>query len=339
MLVRSVVVTKSCLLFPMSRKALLGVIFVVLVAIGGVILVTLKTIRTEPERVVKIGYFNQHLGSVPLFLAQDKGQFTKQGVKVELVPMASSNLATEALVRGDIDLGLISMIPVLNAETKDPGKIKLVSASVISRDGSFDRVLVKADSGIESLSDPKIQKVAVFPGTTATNFLKDVMKRQGIDVSKIEFVQMPPSNQLPALQSGTVQAAHMLEPTVSLTLSQGGYKAITQSIYGGVFDKSPIGGIGISAKFAADHPALAKQVVLAIHESSAYELVHPDEARAIITTKFNVAPEVAAKMDLLPFARFEDLAPNFLESFVDTLVNMGELQARPNVRVLIYKAS
>ncbi len=322
----------------MRQKTLAVIVGLVVIVIA--LFAFVRTQKPAPiERTVKIGYFNQHLGSVPLFLAEQKGLFAKHGVKVELVPIASSNQATDALVRNDIDLGIISMIPVLNAESKDSGKIKLVSASVISKQGTFDSIVVKSDSGIESLRDAKVKKVAVFPGTTATNFLKTYLKSQGIDPTQIEFVQMPPQNQLAALQSGAVQAAHMLEPTLSLTLAQSDYKRITGSIYASAFDQSPIGGYGMSAAFANQYPELAKQTVLAVQEASAYELAHPDEARQVIVEKFAVAPEVAAKMSLLPFARFEDLAPNFLGSFVDLLMTMGEVQTRPNLDGMIYRAS
>lgn len=313
-----------------------GILLLVVIGIG--LFVRRVPKAPQAQRVVKIGYFNQHLGSVPVFIAEEKGQLEKYGLTAELVPMALSNQATDALVRGDVDLSLISLIPVLNAESKDPGKIKFVSASVIKKDGSFDRVVVKTDSGITSLKDPKLQKIAVFPGTTATNFLKAELVREGVDASKIEFVQMPPQNQLLALQSGAVQAAHLLEPTLTMTLAQGGYTAVTESVYGSVFDQSPIGGFGLSAVFAEKEPELAKKLVSAIQEASAYELAHPDEAKAIIASRFNVAPEVVAKMSLLPFARFEELAPDFLDSFGDVLVNMGEIKTKPDLKAMVYRA-
>ena len=76
----------------------------------------------------------------------------------------------------------------------------------------------------------------------------------------------------------------------------------------------------------------------AIQEASAYELAHPDEAKAIIASRFNVAPEVVAKMSLLPFARFEELAPDFLDSFGDVLVNMGEIKTKPDLKAMVYRA-
>ena len=74
----------------------------------------------------------------------------------------------------------------------------------------------------------------------------------------------------------------MLEPTLSLTLEQSDYKRITGSVYASAFDQSPIGGYGMSAAFAKPYPELAKQTVLAVHEASAYDLSHPDEARQVI---------------------------------------------------------
>lgn len=320
----------------MNQKALAGV-FALAVIIIGTFVISYNKATSQPEHVVKIGYFNQHLGSVPIFMTEEKGYFAEKGVKVELTALQSSNLMTDALVRGDIDMGVVSMIPVLNAEAVDPGKIKLVAASVITNESPFDQVVVKAGSTITSLTDPKITKIAVFPGTTATNFLKAYLKSQSVDVSKIEFVQMPPQNQLPALTSGAVQAAHMLEPGLTIAITQGQAKPITKSIYASTFEKSPIGALGISGAFVRDEPALAKKTVEAIEQGIAYQNGHADETRSLIAKRFTIAPEVVAKMNLLSYARFQDLAPTFLNSFADLLASMGELKIKPNLDQLIYR--
>ncbi len=321
----------------MSRLSLVGALVAVVVVLGAVFVYKTQPL-TAPQPTVRIGYFNQHLGSVPLFTAEEQGIFKKYGIKVELQPVASSNLMTDELVRNDIDVGVISMIPVLNTEAKDPGRVKLLAASVITKASPFDEVVVKSDSGITSLTDPKIQKIGVFPGTTATNFLKEYLKRTGADVSKIEFVQMPPQNQLPALQSGAVQAVHLYEPSLTLAFSKGEVTPITQSIYATISDPSPIGGLALSGGFIQKNPELAKKTAQAIKEAIVFQNTHATETRATITSRFMLDSQVVAKMNLLPYTTFEDLSVDSFNSFVDLLMSMGELKVKPDVANIIYRS-
>lgn len=41
---------------------------------------------------------------------------------------------------------------------------------------AFVFIVVKSDSGIESLRDAKVKKTVVFPGTTATNFFEGLLE-------------------------------------------------------------------------------------------------------------------------------------------------------------------
>src|SRR4051812_44662310 len=116
----------------------------VLVAIVIIVVIALITIRSTPkdEHIVRIGYA-PNIGYLPLHVANKEGLFEKEGVKVELKEMQTAQQLYEGLVRGDLDyVPFLSMVPVLNGELVNAGKVKLVSVSDISLENQFDGLLV-----------------------------------------------------------------------------------------------------------------------------------------------------------------------------------------------------
>ena len=64
------------------------------------------------------------------------------------------------------------------------------------------------------------RKIGVFPGSTATNLLKKFLSDNNIDISKIEFIQIVPPNQLPTLYEGSIDVLHAYEPTTAIALQR-----------------------------------------------------------------------------------------------------------------------
>ncbi len=284
---------------------------------------------------VRVGYFQSHMGSAPILLADAKGYFTEKNLSMEKTILGSSNQAMDALVRGDVDVSLLSLIQVLNAEAVQSGNVKVFAVSQITNDAPFDSVVVKNGSGIESIQDLAGKKIAVFPGTTATAFFKHYLESQGVDTSKTEFIQMPLADHLAALESGAVSAADMYEPVLSVALESGDVHVLMNSIYASVSDRSPIGVYVVSTKFLAEHPDAAKNAVAALGDAMAYVNAHPAEAAEAVAAEFKLDANVAKRMSLLSFVPAENNAA--LTSFIDLLVSFGEVKAQPDLGTLLYR--
>lgn len=315
--------------------AIVAALLVVGIAIG--VSPSRPSAPTEASTTVRVGYFQSHMGSAPILVADASGYFTDRNLTVEKQILASSNLAMDALVRGDLDISLLSMIPVLNAEAVDSGKVKIFAVSAITNDAPFDSLVVKNGSGVESVQDLAGKKIAVFPGTTATAFVKKYLTGRGVDISGTEFVQMPLTDHLLALESGAVQAADMYEPVLSVALETGDVHTITKSIFAANFDRSPIGVYVVSTKFLGEHPDAAKKAIAALEEAMAYSNAHPDEAAKAIAAEFKIGDAVAARMSPLAFVPTTEFKNEFLSSFVDLLISFGEVEAQPDLDTLLYR--
>jgi ABC-type nitrate/sulfonate/bicarbonate transport system substrate-binding protein len=141
---------------------------------------------------VRIGYLNI-VASLPLFIADEKGLLRQQGVQYELIPFATSNQLVDAIVAHNIDCFVeSSAVPVLAAELRAPGYMKIFAASEITESAPFDAIIVSNSSPIRDLSGLDGKNVGVFPGSTATKLLQAFLREKGIASDTVTFSPIPP---------------------------------------------------------------------------------------------------------------------------------------------------
>jgi ABC-type nitrate/sulfonate/bicarbonate transport system substrate-binding protein len=320
----------------MNMKKSFWIVGAVIVLVLIVIFAT-KSQKTD-EYVVKIGYA-PNIGFLPLHIADKQGFFAKEGVKVQLVPLQSAQQLYEALVRKELDyVPFLSTVVVMTGEAVSPGNVKLVSVSDVSLENQFDALMVKKDSKIASLADLKGKKIGVFPGTTGMNFLKEYFKTKSVDYTGTEFVQLPPPNQLQALESGAIDALFSYEPNYTIGVEKFGFKKVVpESIFASQINHAAFGGYWFSTSFAAEHPSLADKVVKAMDEGNDVLTSDPTLARSVAKTIYILDDAVAQKINLVKMVSTKDFKPEMFTSFIDFLVTIGELKVKPDLSNVFYK--
>ncbi len=320
-----------------TRKILAGIV-VLLIAIGGI--VYWKHRQPAPETVVRIGHITGTIINLPEDVIKNSDILSKKGVKYQFVDVASSNALYESVVRGDIDItSCLSGLPVFINENKQPGAVKIFSASDITVPEKYDHILVKKDSPIKTVQDlsGKELKYAVFPGTTHTTFSKQYLTNQHIDASKIQFIQMPPQNHVAALESGSVDVLGTYDPMASTALATGKYREIGFSVYANVFDHSPLGVGIVNAKFLAAHPELAKQVAASFEEAYQKMMSDPAVATQAITKAYGVDPSVAQQIPAPAYATQLTYDQAHLQQLTDLMLQLKEIPEKIDISKMAVK--
>ncbi len=318
-----------------NTKLFVSILIIVLIVIGAFFVFSPKQ---EETRVVKIGYL-PIMASLPLYVAQENNYFIEQGIQIETIQLQSSNQLVDALIRGDIDIVVeSSAVPALIAETIDSGKIKIFSASDITPETPFDSLIVKKDSTLNSLKDLEGKKIGVFPGSTATNLLKKFLSDNNVDISKMEFIQIVPANQLPALYEGSIDALHAYEPTTAIALQSGNAKKLYSSIYAEQLNHNPQGVALISTKFISENPQLAKKTIKAFNQASDFISQNDAKTREIVVKYVKVDKSVADNVVFLYMSRSDKINKNVLQSYADMLYDIGEMENKIDVSTLLYNS-
>jgi NitT/TauT family transport system substrate-binding protein len=178
--------------------------------------------------------------------------------------------------------------------------LKVVANGVAStgRPGrDYSAVVVADDSPIRSAKDLAGKRVAVntLKNLGDTTVRQSVRRDQG-DPSRIQFQAMPFSSMPSALQDKQVDAAWVVEPQLSEVLTQGGQ--VVASNYVDTAPNLTVAMYFTGTSLIEKDPELVKRFADAVNESLAYADGHPEEIRATVGTYTKINDVVRTAMIL-----------------------------------------
>lgn len=200
----------------------------------------------------------------PLWIAKDQGLFRKYGLEVELVFIIAGR-ATQAMLAGQVALGLVGATHVTNAVTGG-GDLTMI----LGLQNKLDYLFIARPS-IHSAEELKGKKVAIgTPAGSASlatyvalDYFGLVPRRDNIVLLGVGGVP----ERLAALRSGTVEATS-LSPEFGQTVQGEGYRVLLDTGKENVPFQSS--GLVISRKLMKSDPQLVENMAKAIVEGVAY---------------------------------------------------------------------
>ncbi len=159
--------------------------------------------HAEPLRI----FYFIWVGYGPLFLAQEKGFFAKEGVEVELINIDVHAAAFGGLFAGQVDAmaGALLDAPAFS----EPDETFGVRAGDDESQGA-DGIVASKD--IQSIADLKGRSVAVLRGGVQQFYLNVLLKEAGLSEADIEVVDLTPEDAGQAFLLQEVDAAVTYEP-------------------------------------------------------------------------------------------------------------------------------
>lgn len=228
--------------------------------------------------------------------AQDLGLFKKNGVAVEVVPFTSASSLAEAVAAGNVDAGVTTVVQLAEGASRGiPFKI-IAAGGIVSRKVPGSALCVAADSKIASAKDLQGQTVAVINLKTTAEFaLKEWLQKNGVAPSSVQTIEMPFPQMGPAVQRGTVAAALISEPSLSIAQAREKIRSIAV----------PTDAIApqymVSVWFSTDREIQTRAAdlhgfVSTIYETARWANAHQDQSGAILARYAKIDPSVIAKM-------------------------------------------
>jgi NitT/TauT family transport system substrate-binding protein len=223
---------------------------------------------------------------LPTVLAEQLGEYKKAGIEVELVNFKGGSQALTAVLGGSADVVSGYFDHCVNLAAKNQA---LQAFVVYDRFPGFALVVSPKHTGaIRSVKDLAGKKVGVSaPGSSTDFFLKYMLAKNGVDPNSIGVVGIGlEATAVAAMEQGTVEAAIMLDPAI--TLLQGKNKDLrilsdtrtqkdTLDVFGGEY---PGGALYTRADWIASHEkdtqALTNAIVATlkwIHSHTPEEIV------------------------------------------------------------------
>lgn len=146
-----------------------------------------KTEKTELKKVsIMLDWYPNAIHSY-LYVAQEKGFFEEEGVKVDIQFPANPTDPLNLAAAGKVTLGLYYQPDVIIARANENVPIKSVASIVRS---PLNHVVMLEDSSIQSPKDLEGKKVG-YPGIPLNEALLETMvKHDGGDFSKVEMIDV-----------------------------------------------------------------------------------------------------------------------------------------------------
>jgi NitT/TauT family transport system substrate-binding protein len=273
-------------------------------------------------------------GLADVHAAQQLGYFREQGIEVNLTTAGNGNDLMTALQSGKLDITLAIPGVAMQAREKGYNVSMVVQNEVVSNTGpDTGALIVKADSPINSLKDLAGKKVAVVgignQGTVATMY---TLKKNGVDTTAVQLVEIPPPQMNPVLLQGQVDAISQVEPFTSQILTSGEGRSLSWVLVEAL-PAMPLGAFWAPDDWLARNSDTAKGFATAIQKAIDYMNANPEEAKKIVADYTGLKPDVVSSMT--PIRWNATVNRDNWKKLGDMMVEMGALQKPPDLDQLI----
>lgn len=168
-----------------------------------------------------------YIGYSTLFIAQEEGYFTEQGLDVEFVKFPTSTQAIPLLAQGDLDVVIGSTsASLINAVAQDIN-MRIVAGSVYaSPDCEVQSLMVRKDlydsGALDTVAELKGRRVAANCVACVSDFtLTEILERAGLTVEDVTSERMSPPDMIAAFENEAIEAAMVGNPQIEQIKSQG----------------------------------------------------------------------------------------------------------------------
>ncbi|WP_405723842.1 ABC transporter substrate-binding protein [Anaerovibrio slackiae] len=230
------------------------------------------------------------IDSVPIIIAEEKGYFAEEGLKVDIQKFKSAMDRDAALQSGNLDGAISDMLAV--AFAKAGGfDVKVTSYT----DGTYKLIAGKGDGDVKP-QDLAGKDVAVSKNTIIEYVTDRIIASQNMpedSINKVVIPQIP--TRLEMLQSGKLAAATLPEPMGSIAIANG-CRFVTDSEEMGV---NP-GVMMFTAKAVSDKKAELQAFYRAYNKAVNYLNEHPQDEYMDLVIEKSGFPDAAKAALKLP---------------------------------------
>jgi len=270
--------------------------------------------ETGPAGELRLVRVNTGLGLATgreayLTVAEEKGFFAEEGIRIEVVPGEGTVANLTQLATGQVDVATIDinagLVEFANGTFTDFVLTAVLHAQLLGC------IIVREDSGITRPRDLAGKRLAVIPGGTNTILFPAFAQLNGIDPDTVELVSPPPPSFGALLAAGEVDAIQQfvlaraaIEREVGAPVRVFTYSDTLPELYGS--------GLGCSRRLAAEEPDLVRAFNRAALRGLQYAVSNPSEAGEIFARHRRheggqPAPVAAKENELLaPYVRADD---------------------------------
>ncbi|MCS6994611.1 MAG: MetQ/NlpA family ABC transporter substrate-binding protein [Anaerolineales bacterium] len=238
------------------------------------------------------------IDTLPMFVAEAEGLYTKHGVKVELIPVGSAPERDQLLQAGQADGTLNELLSVMLFNREKIQMQAVRYGHMASEGAGHFFLLASGQSGITDVEQLKGVEIGISQGTIIEYLTDRLLEAEGFSSADIKYVAVPKiSDRMALLASGELKAAVMPDPLGGLAVQQGAVVLLDDSSY-------PLLGasvISFRKEFIEQHPQAVKAFLAAIEDAVTRINTEPGQFSALLAEKKMVPPPLLGSYNVPRF--------------------------------------
>jgi len=206
------------------------------------------------------------LDALPMYVAQQQGYFTENGLSVEFVPAASAAERDQLMQAGQIDGMINDLVSTMLYNQAAPQITVVRFARTATPEFPQYSILAARDSGIASPQDLKGVEIGVSEGTVIAYTTDRLLQAEGLAPEDILTIAVPKiPDRMALLDSGQLKAANLPDP-LSLLAMQGGATVVVDDSAHPEYGNSLI---SFNKEFVDANPETVRAFLAAIEKATA----------------------------------------------------------------------
>jgi NitT/TauT family transport system substrate-binding protein len=230
---------------------------------------------SEPERIT-IAVSRQPI-STPVYVAQDRKFFEREGLQVRLQESWTGKEALDSVMEGKADFATVAETPTLFAFLRN--EPVLVVATIGDSD-RYMKIVARRDRRIAEAGDLRGKQIGVSPGTNAEYFLDAYLLFNGLSRREVRTVPMKPEIMADALAAGSIDAAVSWDPHAAqqrMKLAKNAVVLENELIYHILWN------IAAEKDYVQAHPETVRKLLRGLLKAQDHIAEHGEDALAIMT--------------------------------------------------------
>jgi NitT/TauT family transport system substrate-binding protein len=271
--------------------------------------------------------------SAGVYIAEQRGLFTAQGLHVQIVPAVSSTDVISQQEAGAYDVTVGAYPSYILADAQHHAQLKVLAAGSALAPQTHD-IVVPAGSPITKLSQLEGKTIGInAPNNMGTLLVDSLFADNGLTPKfKVKYLPFPDMGQ--ALATHQLAAAWLTEPFITEDEEGYGVQPLADSDQGAAEDL-PLVGYVVTQSWLNKYPHTAEAFRRAIERAQAIATSNPAAVQRAMTAFAGVKPMAAAILTDPVFPVQLQAAP--LQRMVSLMVNFNMLSQGYNAREMIAK--
>jgi len=255
-------------------------------------------------------------------VAEKKGffeeEFAKDGITIHSEIFAKMGPAIiEAMAAGDVDLSIVGVFPVVNANNAG-NEIMMLASGNFTEDGF--RLVVGPDSSVAKVEDLKSLKVGVPFGAAEHQITLQLLEKHGLSDTDVELVNLQQADALTALLGGEIDAALFNSGTLSAA-EEAGAKTIATNKEVGLIVNPVIG----RKEFVEANPEITSRFLKVLDKTAKWIDENEDET-VKIAAEVNGADEEGIRVSLLSRGRAISIDDEHFKNPIQSTLDFAKAQ-------------